>query len=177
LPAEEQPVAMLHIVRRTERIYMSWVERQSDTGMDITVTPEKARKFEEAKAAGLPVVEREAAKGQMPFDPVRFTPVRSPGIYEAEFAKKDGDLIFHFWPYGYHEADRQNRRTPKFGPTFEAQLRQVMCSHFSTRSIEFHHDQDMGAWYVKIQHWGEKQFFHDLAVKACEKLHYALGGS
>jgi hypothetical protein len=159
---------------------MDWVERQSDTGMAMEVTPEKARVLDKARDEGLPVVEKEAARGQVPLDPIRFTPVRSPGIYEAEFARKDSDLVFHFWPYGYHEADRNSRPTPRFVPKFEHYMRILAVAEFGLvggGSPAFHEDKDMGAWCMTVPGWGEKQFFHEVAVKFCEKLHHALGGS
>ena len=156
---------------------MSWVERQMDTGVATNVAADKAHMLDQAKAEGLPVVEKEAARGQMPIDPVRFTPVKSPGIYEAEFAKRDSDVIFHFWPYGFHQAHREGKRPPGFVRNMLVSSRQVMVEQFGESACEFHSDADMGALSVKVKGLGEKQFFHELSVKALEKLHYALGGS
>lgn len=153
---------------------MPWTERDLRTGEQDTITGERAVQLTKDTAKDLPRVQKEEVKA---FDPVKYQPVRSPNIYDAEFGVKGNDLIFHFWPFNYHEAERRNIRLPDFAPQFEGKLKLEMEKVFGAHRVEFKYDGDMGAWYAKANGWGENQFAFDLAVKACKALHLAMGGS
>lgn len=155
---------------------MSWLEQENETRKQHEVSKDRAVVLDQARDETLPVIQKEAAQGEVPFDPLKFQPVRSPGNYEAEFAKRGEDVIFHFWPYGYHEADRRGIATPKFKPEFLLNLRVVMISAYGAQRVEVSEDRDMGAWFVKAHGWGAQQFWFDLACEACRKLHHSLGG-
>lgn len=156
---------------------MAWREREVETGKEEVVGLDRTRELNEARDQALPAMLKEAEIGKKPFIPVRFQPVRSPGLYEAEFAKRDNDVIFHFWPYGYHEADRKNLAAPKFPKDFQAKLSESMNSAFGPHRVSVKNDLDMGAFFVCATGWGIQQFWFDLAVKACQNLHKSLGGS
>lgn len=156
---------------------MSWTSQDPETRVEIPVSKEQAFIYDEARREGKPIVEREAARGQMPLEPVKYQPVKSPGIYEAEFASRDGDLIFHFWPAGYHLAERTGLARPRFGPEFADALKKSMEEVFDANRLEIDPTPENGSWYVKARSWGKTQFWFELATKACEKVHYRLGGS
>lgn len=156
---------------------MSWEEMETKTGKPVAMTPTKEQALEAEKALSMPVVVKEASRGTRPFEPVHPQAVRSPGIYEGEFIVKDGDLIFHFWPHGFHEAQRRGIATPRFGPSFDTSLKSVMRSVFNDHRVEVSYDGDMGAWFARAKGWAENQFHFDLSVEACTKLHKALGGA
>jgi hypothetical protein len=151
----------------------TWVERDLTTGKQAEMVADKAARLDKDVAKDLPRVQREEAKE---ITPVRFQPVRSPGIYDAEFGVKDRDLIFHFWPFGYHEAERKEVAPPRFPSQFEASLRAALNKTFNVDRVEYNYDGDMGAWYARAHGWGENQFAFDLAVKACKTLHSMMGG-
>lgn len=152
---------------------MTWTERDLTTGEQMEVTAEKAAKLNAGKDKDLPRVQKEDLKS---FKQVKFQPVRSPNIYDAEFGVKDRDIVFHFWPYNYHEADRKGVASPAFPRDFGPNLIKTMDDIFRGRT-EIHNDPDMGAFTVKALGWGENQFAFDLAVKACKQLHFAMGGT
>jgi hypothetical protein len=154
----------------------TWQEQETNSRKPIPVTAEKAADLDKAKEEGLPTVIKQAAKGELPVQPVQLQPVRSPGIYEGEFGVKDDDLIFHFWPYGYHDADRKGLATPRFKKDFESTLKAVAARELRNRAV-VEHDQDVGAYFVRGTGWGTSQFHHDIAVKFCQALHTALGGT
>lgn len=153
---------------------MSWTERDLRTGEQMHVTAEKAAKLDAGKAVDLPKIAKEEMKS---FEPIKFQPVKSPGIYDAEFGVKGPDLIFHFWPAGYHEAERRGTKAPAFVREFPTQLGSVMTEIFKAERCEFYNDPDVGAYTVKAMGWGENQFVFDLAVKACKNLHLSMGGA
>jgi len=124
-----------------------------------------------------PILQKDAAKGEVPFAPVKLQPVKSPGIYEGEFGIKDGDLLFHFWPYGYGLAKRGGLASPRFKGNFEKALKDAMEVSFGVTRVKGEYVPEEGSWFVCAKGWGKSQFWYDLSVKACEKLHYALGGS
>jgi hypothetical protein len=155
---------------------MSWLEQDVKTGKQAHVAPPKARELDQVKAESLPVIEKEADRGQRPFETIKFQPVRSPGIYEAEFAAKEEDLIFHFWPYGYRKAKRAGTAAPWFNKKFEPTLTTSMKKVFGEQRVEIAHDKDMGSFFVKAIGWGEHQFARDLSIQVCEEVHKTLGG-
>jgi hypothetical protein len=123
------------------------------------------------------VIEQEVNTGDKLVDPIIFQPVKSPGNYEAEFAIKGDDLIFHFWPSGYHDAQDKGFTTPHFKRDFSYHLVKVMSDSFSANRIEVENDEDMGAIFVKASGYASNQFYKDMAIMACEKLHKALSDS
>jgi hypothetical protein len=155
---------------------MSWLEQELKDRKQLPVSQERAKTLDTTKMEVHPIIVKEAAQGDKGFDAIRFQPVKSPGIFEAEFAKKDSDLIFHFWPWGLHEADRTGSPRPPFSPRFRYELQSIMESVFDKRFVKIDEDRDMGSMFVKVTAAGAKQFWHDLGVKAVTKLHHALGG-
>jgi len=153
---------------------MSWVEQSHKERKKLTVTTEREALLDEVKAGSLPIIRQEANAGDRPIKPVHFQEVRSPGIFEGEFGVKDGDLIFHFWPWGLHQADRDGKPRPPFPTGFGPVLRAVLTHHFGLTEIS--EQRDLGSWYAKAAGVGRKQFWFDLAVKAVTDLHHQLGG-
>lgn len=157
---------------------MNWVEQDQETGNRHTAPASRAAVLEETKKDTLPVVQKEAEKGKLPFEPVHLTPVRSPGIYEGEFGSKDGDLFFHFWPYGYRQAEREGKARPRFRADIEQILDKTMAEVFGAPRVQYSDYRERnGSFYVKATGWAQNQFAREIAVKACEKLHKALGGT
>jgi hypothetical protein len=154
---------------------MSWTEQDHKSKTVIPMTKEREQHLEQEKNSVLPIIQKESEETK-PFDPMKFQPVHSPGIYEAEFAVKDKDIIFHFWPWGYHEAERSNKTTPRFPSAFENALKLAMYESFKPDRVSAHSDIDMGSWFVRAKDWGENQFSRELAIKACEKVHKNMGG-
>lgn len=154
----------------------TWVEQELKNRKQMDVSPTRAQTLDEVKKQVHPIIVKEAAQGDKPFDPLRFQPVKSPGLFEAEFAKRGPDLIFHFWPWGLHEADRTGSPRPPFGPKFRNELKNTLEEVFDKRFVHISEDRDMGAMFVKVDTYGAKQFWHDLGVKAVTKLHHRLGG-
>lgn len=136
----------------------------------------KAQELDKVRDELLPDLLHEADSGVKPIEPVRFQPVKSPGLYEAEFAMKDGALIFHVWPWGYHEAQRLEQREPTFKADFEQTLRAALATNFRPTQSEFSFDGDMGAWFVKVVGYAESQYWFEHAVQCLETLHAAMGG-
>jgi hypothetical protein len=156
---------------------MAWRERDIETGKEEVAGLDRTRELNKTREESLPAMLKEAEVGKKPFIPIHFQPVRSPGLYEAEFAKKGEDVIFHFWPYGYHEADRNNHAAPKFPAGFQMKLTECVGSVFGSHRVTVNHDIDMGAFFVCASGWASQQFWFDLAVKACQNLHTSLGGT
>jgi hypothetical protein len=155
---------------------MPWIEKNSETNEVASPNDIRSKTLDHAREEGLPVITKEVEAGTKPFDPIQFQPVKSPGIYDAEFGVKGADVIFHFWPSGYHVAQRRGVVTPRFKQGFELALRRTMGDVFDTNRVFIDEDKDMGALFVKASGWGEAQFHRDLCIKACEKLHAAMGG-
>ena len=155
---------------------MSWLEKEIETNKISSTDADSTKVLNAERDAGLPTIVKESDSGQKPFTPVQLQPVKSPGIYEAEFGVKDSDVIFHFWPSGYHVAERRGVAAPKFLPGFEVALGKVMGDVFDPKRVVIEHDRDVGALFVRAIGWGEAQFHRNLCIQACEKLHAALGG-
>lgn len=153
---------------------MNWKEQLAASRNVIKDVPEdRARVYEKEKEATIPMIAKEEER---PFEQVYPQPVISPGIYEAEFMTKGRDVIFHFWPYGYHEADDLNKVLPRFPKTFPKALKETMQSSLSPTEPVVEEDRDMGAWFVKAKGMADRPFARDIAIKAMEELHRALGG-
>jgi hypothetical protein len=156
---------------------MDWVEKDTETRKVSHADQERTRLLNMVKAEALPTVKKEEENGAPEFKPVEFQPVKSPGVYEAEFGVKNKDIVFHFWPYGHAQAFRDNKAAPKFKPEFRAKLKEVMGSVFEARRLDISDDKDVGAVSVKALGWGESQYARELSIDACTKLHLQLGGT
>ena len=155
---------------------MPWLEKNSETNEVGKTDAARSKILDETREENLPVIKKESDAGQKPFTPVQFQPVKSPGIYEAEFGVKGSDIIFHFWPSGYHAAEHRGAAAPKFQAGFETQLKLVMAGIFDTNRIKIDSDPDVGALFVRAIGWADNQFYRDLCIKACEQVHAAMGG-
>lgn len=155
---------------------MAWVEQELRDRKKLPVTPERERLLNEVKKGSLPTIVQEAASGDKRIEPIHFQPVRSPGHFEAEFAKRDGDVIFHFWPWGLHAAERDGRPRPPFTKDFRIQMLGALCEFYDSKLVAVEEDRDMGAFFAKVRGAGTKQFWFDLAVKMMTNLHNRLGG-
>ena len=155
---------------------MSWLEKEVETNKVSRTDEARTKVLDAERDAGLPTMLKESDNGVKPLAQVQLQPVKSPGIYEAEFGVKNADVIFHFWPSGYHAAERRGVAAPKFKQGFEAALRKVMGEVFDPARVVVEHDIDVGALFVRAKQWGEAQFHRDLCIKACEKLHAEMGG-
>ena len=154
---------------------MNWKEQLASSRNNVTDVPfERAKVYDSEKEVSLPVISRE---DQKPFEQVRPQPVISPGIYEAEFMTKGGDVIFHFWPYGYHNAEELDKIPPRFQRSFPGLMKEAMTKALSPTVLEIQEDRDMGAWFVRAKSLADKPFARDLAVKAMEAVHKIMGGT
>ena len=144
-------------------------------GEFVPVDEDKARVYDSERERSLPVLQKEP--GQHDLEPLRPQPVISPGIYEAEFMSKGSDIVFHFWPYGYHEADDHDKVPPRFGKNFQPTLTKIMNEGLFPCKVYVSEDKDMGSWFVRAFGLAERPFHRELCVKACEDLHTALGGT
>lgn len=154
---------------------MNWSVIRERAGVPEKANQKAEAAYEEAKRELGPQIEREVGLRQN-LEPIRFQPVRSPGIYEAEFGQKGDDVIFHFWPYGYHAADSAGRALPRFPKIFESVLERAMVSSYGEGRFEIINDKDMGAWFARAKGWGTSMFARETAVKVCEAVHKGLGG-
>jgi hypothetical protein len=155
---------------------MDWFEMQEGSNNAANADKNRALVLDSVKEQVRGKIKEEKKAGSKQFKQVRFQPVRSPGIYEAEFGAKGKDLIFHFWPHGYHSADAQSLATPRFSKEFLPRLKTIMSETFGHNRVEIKQDPDVGAIFVKANNWGESQFCRELAIKACEAVHQANGG-
>lgn len=163
---------------------MNWTEQQAGSRKATEVSEAKAKLFEEVKK-DLPVVQKEADGGVRPFKPVQLQPVKGVHTFEGEFGIKDEDVIFHFWPWGYHDAERNGERPPMFAHypdarlysegAFKELLQKTVGAVFMNRT-EISFDADIGAWFVKAIGYANSQFHRQLSIDACESLHKAMGG-
>jgi hypothetical protein len=153
----------------------SWSATDSQR-TSLSVDASKAAEYDKARDEGLPVVTKEAESGVKPVEPLRFQAVKSPGIYEAEFAKKERDLIFHFWPWEYHKAEHEGRPTPAFKKDFYHHITETAASIFGAGRFELKDDTDMGAIFLQAFGWGESDGYRQIAIRFCEEFHKAMGG-
>lgn len=156
---------------------MAWTERDVSTGKEMDVTGDKARMLDEVKKTSLPIVQKEADGGVRPFEPMALQPVKGVLTFEGEFGVKGNDVIFHFWPWGYHDADRQEGTVI---PKFRKDIKQVLKASFKTvyepSRCEFSYDGDLGSWFVLAKGYGQAQFFREVCIEAVTALHKNLGG-
>jgi hypothetical protein len=156
---------------------MNWIEQESRSNTLSVADQERARLLDMVKKETLPTIKREEEEGAPEFQPLDFTHIKSPGIFEGEFGAKNKDLLFHFWPYGHSQAHREGKRPPNFKPAFKPALKAAMCEVFEANRIEIEEDKDVGAIFVKAKGWGDHQYVRELSIKACEALHKAMGGT
>lgn len=121
------------------------------------------------------VLEKEVKTRAPIFEPLNFQPVISPDIYEAEFAVKNEDIIFHFWPFGYKLAEESKHRLPKFSKIFLKNIETIMIAAFGPHRLEM--AEELGGVFVRAIGWGSNQFARDIAIKTCESLHKINGGA
>lgn len=153
---------------------MNWKEKLATVRDTVQDVPEdRARQYDIEKDKGIPIIAKEE---DTPFEQVHPQPVYSPGIYEAEFFTKGRDMIFHFWPHGYHEADDLNKVLPRFPKIFGQVLKDVMGKVLAPTDIEIHDDRDVGAWFVRAKGLADRPFARNLAIEACEGVHKGMGG-
>lgn len=151
---------------------MPWTEKDPKSANGThSATNERAQLLSKTKEEFLPIAAKEASSGDKGIQTVEFQPVKSPGTYEAEFAVKGEDVIFHFWPWGYHDAERRGETLPRFKKGFQASLAKAMSEAFDSKRVEIQDDPDMGAIFVKASGFGTNQFFRKLSIDACERLH------
>ena len=155
---------------------MGWTEQETATRTSTMVDAEKAKLLDKVRGEVLPVVQKEA-DGVRPFDTIELQPVKGPNAFEAEFGLKGDDVLFHFWPWGYHDADRKGVQPPRFRKDFESLLKGVMGEVFGIGRVELSFDDDMGAWFVLAKGFALNQFHRELCIKAAESLFKAMGGS
>lgn len=156
---------------------MNWTEQQMKTGEVSSVDDDKARLLNEVKNASLPVVQKEASGGVRPFKEVEFQPIKGVKTFEAEFGTKGDDVIYHVWPWGYHDADRrEGQRLPEFRKDFEKLLSKSMAKVFGEGRCDISYDADIGAWFVKARGFASNQFFRNICIEAAQTLHKDMGG-
>lgn len=156
---------------------MQWLEKNQETEEISPADMAREKVLNLEKETSLPAIRKEAEAGTLALpEPIKFQPVKSPGIYEAEFGVKGKDVIFHFWPFGYHIADASGKVPPRFPKDFLPKLTKIMNETFNVARVEIKDDRDMGALFVKALAWADSQFYRELCVKACQALHDAMGG-
>jgi hypothetical protein len=155
---------------------MSWSQKTKSNTVE-SVASTIAKEYDTVRDMSLPIFQKEADQhAAHALQPVDFQPVRSPGIYEAEFGVKYDDLIFHFWPWHYHQETNAGRTAPRFKKGFEEAVAAVMSKEFGANRFEIKLDEDVGAIFVKCFGFGVTQFHREMAIKACENIHLAMGG-
>ncbi|TXH11230.1 MAG: hypothetical protein E6R04_02855 [Spirochaetes bacterium] len=146
-----------------------WSERSSEG----VVSEKSSTELDSLKKELSPIVVKEADSGVKGFDPLNFQPVMSPSNYEAEFAAKGEDLIFHVWPWKFHESDRAGKIRPRFRKGFETHLNTAFGKVFFSK-WEYSFDEDMGSYFVRAPGAGSSQFMRENAIEALENLHSAM---
>jgi hypothetical protein len=154
---------------------MSWKEQELASRKPLNVDAAREKLLNDVKKEAHPIIIKESDAGGKTVVPVKFQPVQSPGIFEAEFGVKDGDLIYHFWPWGLHVADKSGRGRPAFKVGFGKALAEVMKDSYKNKAV-IEEDRDMGAWFVKVVDGGKNQFHRKLAINTVTALHKKLGG-
>lgn len=144
---------------------MSW---SSKTQNGVGSVP--SQELDSTRDELLPLADREARSGDKPFEPIDFQPVKSPGHFEAEFALKGNDVIFHFWPWGFHEAQERGAIPPRFLSLLPEYLAESLSKEYGSKA-QLSADEDMGALFVRVPEAGINQFWREIAIKVCEHLH------
>lgn len=151
---------------------MPWTEKDAQSANGVHgAEGDRVNILNQTREEYLPLAEKEAASGAKAVEPIKFQPVMSPGNYEAEFAVKGEDVIFHFWPHGYHDAEKNGTVLPRFKRGFQNFLVSAMAKAFDPRRLQIEEDKDMGAIFVKAIGFAHNEFYRKLAIEACELLH------
>ena len=153
-----------------------WTEQDMETRKVSKADAERASLLDLVKKENLPTIKKEAESGGPGFKPIDFQPIRSPGIYEAEFAVKEKDIIFHFFPHGYARAAHQNLATPPFKPGFLKVVKEQLALVFDAHRVDIQEDKDLGGISAKARGWGDSSYARDLCIKVCEAIHKKMGG-
>lgn len=154
----------------------TWLEKNQTTQQITNADEKRAQDLEGEKGVSLPVIAKESERGTTLFNEIKFQPVIGTGIFEGEFAVKGNDVIFHFWPHGYHVADSSNRPVPAFKPGFKEALKSAAEKAFGKNRIEMKDDRDIGALFLRAIGWADSQFHRQVSITMCESLFKALGG-
>lgn len=155
---------------------MSWKEIETKTGKTVSLNGDKLQKLEDEKRVSAPVLQKEAENNK-PFQPVHFQEIRGTGIFEAEFGVKGRDLIFHFWPDGYHHGERSGTTHPDFKKGFKANLQKALEDEFGKGRTSVESDPDMGAMFAKAFGVSDDLFLRKRAIQVCTELYKSLGGT
>lgn len=156
---------------------MGWFEENTNTRHRSEVSDAaKLQKFEEVKSECHAPILKEVDSGMKPFKPVRFQPVQSPGLFEAEFAEKDGDVIFHFWPSGYAEAVAKANTRPNFKATFLPSMEKGFEEFYDPHRLQASFEPELGAYTVRAVGYGDQQFWKKKAIDVCTQIHVLMGG-
>lgn len=146
------------------------------------ISGSKKVEYDKESSEGIPKIMKEwetvdKGLGGKPIDPIHFQEVLGPKIFEGEYGVRGEDIIFHLWPYGYHQAMDDNKFPPKFHKNFKGQLVVSVAKVFPTNKVELeNHIQRMGSLYVCI-YGGASGMFHDQkCIEFCEDLYKELGG-
>lgn len=107
-------------------------------------------------------------------EPVIFQPVISPGNYEGEFGVKKNDIIFHFWPHGYHEAEDKRLAKPRFSSKFLSSLKTVVEDSFGANRTKIEFDEELGSYFVHANGWATNPMYKNMCIEFCERLHKLL---
>lgn len=142
----------------------------SEVSKDGTVSEKVSESLDTLKKELSPVVEKEASSGAKAFETINFTPVLSPNNYEAEFAIKEDDLIFHIWPWKYHETEERGVQTPRFRKDFEEKLNRSFGSVFFSK-WEYEFNEEMGSYFIRAPGSGSNMFAKENAIECLENLH------
>lgn len=154
---------------------MAWVEQELKSRKKLDVDEKRAAVLDATKAETLPGLAPEIGhnKGIVP---LKFQPVLSPQLFEAEFAVRDSDLVFHLWPWGYRSARRAGEPLPAFVRGFKSELAAAMIDVFGGAAVTVEEVREEGSFFVLVRGAGKNQFFNELAIRALTTLHKDLGG-
>jgi len=159
---------------------MAWAELDLQTRQDLPMSAEREALLNEVRNSVRPVITREVDRGDKGIEPVQFKEVRSPGLFEAQFARKQNDVVFHFWPWGFALAEKRGEPRPAFQPGMRVQIREAFVDIYGDSEFlsvtEDDWDREMGSITAIVRGQGAKQFWYDLAVKVVTQLHKSLGG-
>jgi hypothetical protein len=159
---------------------MSWAELDHKTRDSLPMTGEREALLNEVRKEVRPLIVHEVDQGDKGIEPVEFKEVKSPGLFEAQFGKKYNDVVMHFWPWGFHLAEKRGEPRPAFRAGMRAALELAIFDVYGRSDFvklsEDEWDREMGAITVLLLGQGAKQFWYELAVKAMKTLHRALGG-
>lgn len=157
---------------------MPWQARDTDTQQRLDVSQSAAAEFDKAKSDVHHLIAKEADLGVKHFKQLKFQPVIGNGVFEAEFAEKDDDIIFHFWPYNYRLKQKEGKpQLPKFPANAETLLKRALTTSFAENRIELTFDTDMGSYFVKALGYAKSLNPRHLAIEACKKFYQLSGGT